>query len=216
LNIVLPPTITAVVLALYLFVFFSINAKNVISSIRLRKGTRSYAEVESLQGVAMALTGLGTLAFFMETVVFIYIGLTGGGSNLYSPPLQLRLPHGSLLQVLGLVIVVVGVGVFLWSVTSRGHYSVSWSMPDDHRLVTWGPYRYVRHPSYLGYCLMFLGHVLVHLNVIAFIPLIAIPGYVTLSVKEEELLVERFGEEYLGYMETTGGFLPRFGMRKKN
>ncbi|UCD44028.1 MAG: isoprenylcysteine carboxylmethyltransferase family protein [Candidatus Bathyarchaeota archaeon] len=212
----LPATTTAVVLTLYLFVFFSINAQNIIRGIRLRKGNRSYAEVESPQGAAMALTGLGTLAFYMETIGFIYLCLAGGSYYIHSSLLQLHLPHESLLQVLGLTIVGVGVGVFLWSVTSRGRYSVSWSMPEDHRLVTWGPYRHVRHPSYLGYCLMFLGHALVHLNVIALLPLIAIPGYVTLSAKEEELLIERFGEEYLGYMETTGGFLPRFGIRKKN
>ena len=103
---------------------------------------------------------------------------------------------------------------FACSVVARGRYAVSWGMTETHRLFTWGPYRHVRHPSYLGYFLMFFGLFLVWLNAIALIPLVAIPFYVRVSEKEEVLLVHRFGEEYLRYREATGLFLPRLRRNK--
>lgn len=35
---------------------------------------------------------------------------------------------------------------------------------DDHRLITAGPYRYIRHPSYTGMALLFIGTHLIHLG----------------------------------------------------
>jgi len=56
---------------------------------------------------------------------------------------------------------------------------------------------------------MFVGLFLAWLNVVALVPLAAIPGYTMLTEAEEELLTRRFGEEYTRYREKTGRFLPR-------
>ena len=82
-------------------------------------------------------------------------------------------------------------------------------MQEDHKLVTSGPYRYVRHPSYLAYFIMFFGLFLLLLSLIALVPLIAIPGYARLTTHEEELLVKRFGDAYVKYHKRTGRFLPK-------
>ncbi|MGC8999054.1 MAG: methyltransferase family protein [Candidatus Bathyarchaeia archaeon] len=82
-------------------------------------------------------------------------------------------------------------------------------MPENHKLVTWGPCRYVRHPSYLAYLILFIGLSLTLLNIVALIPLIAIPGYIQIASIEEELLIKRFGKEYQQYQQTTGKFLPK-------
>jgi protein-S-isoprenylcysteine O-methyltransferase Ste14 len=60
---------------------------------------------------------------------------------------------------------------------------------------------------------MFFGFFLIWLNLVAMLPLVAIPGYVQLTAKEEELLTRRFGEEYLRYQKTTGRFFPK---RRRN
>lgn len=154
-----------------------------------------------------------TVLFFVEAISFTCLALTGSNQVLHAPPLQLRFGYESWVQLLGIIFLGVGVFVFLWSVVARGRYSVSWEMPEDHRLVTWGPYRFVRHPSYLGYFLMFIGLFFTWLNLVAVIPLVAIPGYVVVVGQEEELLLSRFGEEYQRYRETTGRFIPRLRKR---
>ncbi len=193
---------------LYLLAFFSINTHNVISGLRARKGMRTYTELERPKGLFMNLAALGTLVFFVEALLFVCLGLTGLGSYIRIRPFQLSFAHDLYVRAVGVVVMGAGFTVFVWSVVARGRYSVSWEMPEVHRLVTWGPYRFVRHPSYLGYFLMFVGLFLTWLNLVSLVPLMAIPGYVKVTVTEEEMLIQRFGDEYRKYRETTGRFLP--------
>jgi protein-S-isoprenylcysteine O-methyltransferase Ste14 len=80
----------------------------------------------------------------------------------------------------------------------------------DHELVTRGPYRWVRHPLYTAGTTFF-----VSLSVLAanwFMALASFAVFLMLLVrlpKEEERLIERFGDEYREYMQRTGRFLPR-------
>jgi len=102
------------------------------------------------------------------------------------------------------------VSVFLGNETVFEHLTFqSYLSHDVGKLVTWGPFRYVRHPPYLGYFLMFFGFPLLVVCFIALIPLIAIPGYVQLTYHEERLLVKEFGNQYVKYQRKTGRFFPR-------
>lgn len=149
------------------------------------------------------------MVFWADSLLFPFIVFTGFLSFLNAFPLRIVFPHDSIVQIGGLLLLATGYCLFGWSVIVRGRYAVSWDMPKDHRLVTWGPYRYVRHPSYLGYFLMFLGLVLAWLNLLAVPSLIAMPGYHYLIDNEEKILTERFGDEYRRYQETTGRLFPR-------
>ncbi|MGW8251833.1 MAG: methyltransferase family protein, partial [Anaerolineales bacterium] len=78
--------------------------------------------------------------------------------------------------------------------------------------VTYGPYRWVRHPLYTVGFMMFIGLSLLAAN--WFIALMLVLGFVPLAMRtpiEEAHLVERFGDEYRRYMRRTGRYLPRFG-----
>jgi protein-S-isoprenylcysteine O-methyltransferase Ste14 len=121
-----------------------------------------------------------------------------------------------LLMPVGLLVMVVGYVIFIWSVLVRGRYAVSWQMPANHKLVERGPYRYVRHPSYLGYFLMFVGLLLLWQDALALIPLVGIPGYVLITRREEEMLVARFGERYVQYQKNVGRFFPKMSLRKSS
>jgi protein-S-isoprenylcysteine O-methyltransferase Ste14 len=56
---------------------------------------------------------------------------------------------------------------------------------------------------------MFIGFLLTAQSIVALAPLAAIPGYVSVVEEEEEMLLMRFGDDYVKYTERTGRFIPR-------
>ena len=86
------------------------------------------------------------------------------------------------------------------------------STKKDHKLVTSGPYRWVRHPLYSAGTSFFASLSLLAAN--WFMGLASIAVLLMLLVrlpKEEAKLIERFGDEYREYMKRTGRLLPRLG-----
>ncbi len=80
----------------------------------------------------------------------------------------------------------------------------------EHFLVTTGPYRWVRHPFYVAFALAMLANSLVTANWFVFATgAVVLLLLVIRTSKEEEKLIERFGDEYRQYMATTGRFWPR-------
>ena len=81
----------------------------------------------------------------------------------------------------------------------------------EHSLVTTGPYRWVRHPFYVSFALAILANSLVTANWFIFATgAAAFLLIVIRTKKEEENLIERFGDEYRRYIKATGRFWPRF------
>lgn len=81
----------------------------------------------------------------------------------------------------------------------------------EHSLITSGPYRYVRHPFYLTFAIGSLGVSLAMANwFILLASLLPMSFLVARTRIEEEKLVQRFGDEYRGYMLRVGRFVPRF------
>ena len=103
--------------------------------------------------------------------------------------------------------------LLVWMFNSLGkNITDSVSTRQEHRLVTEGPYRWIRHPLYTFGALLFLSVSLIIDS--WFIPLIGITTYAFLVHRtgiEEKMLHERFGEQYQQYTERTGRFFPRFG-----
>lgn len=201
--------LTASFLVVCLATFFAVNLYNVAKSHLGRKDVKVYAEIRRPKSFTLPFAAFGTLLFFSESILFSFLAFAGFTSALHVFPLQLQFQFDSYVQIAGIISTGAGYFLFIWSVVARGKYAVSWEMSENQKLVTWGPYRYVRHPSYLGYFLMFCGLFLIWLNLVAILPLIAIPGYVRITVAEEELLTRRFGEEYVRYQKTTGRFFPK-------
>ena len=189
--------------------FFSTNAYNILVTGRQKSQSAAYAEVDRPANILVALAALATFVYFIESGVFLIFFYSSGEAVLSRLPGSLSMPEPFLLQVIGAIPTVVGFALFIWSVSTRGRYSASWAMRSDPRLVTIGPYRYVRHPWYLGYVLMFLGLPLLLQNLVALAPLTGVPGYCVITFAEEELVLKRFGQEHGDYQKRTGRFLPR-------
>ena len=82
----------------------------------------------------------------------------------------------------------------------------------DHKLVTSGPYRWVRHPLYTVGSSMFVAFGMMADN--WFIAGLGVLTFIMMAIRtpqEEANLIEKFGDEYLDYMKRTGRFLPRLG-----
>ena len=85
-------------------------------------------------------------------------------------------------------------------------------MADDQtfRLITSGPYRYVRHPFCVATALAFAANALTTANwFIAVTGFAAMAPLVVRTATEEEKLVERFGDDYRRYRARTGRVFPR-------
>lgn len=62
------------------------------------------------------------------------------------------------IHIMGLAFVLLGSILFTWSMVSNKFFSTMVRIQDerDHKVATEGPYKYVRHPGYVGYILMTL------------------------------------------------------------
>jgi protein-S-isoprenylcysteine O-methyltransferase Ste14 len=115
--------------------------------------------------------------------------------------------------VAGVVAMACGLWLFWRSHADLGDsWSVTLELNPDHRLVTRGVYRRVRHPMYLSFFVLGIGQALLVANWIAgFAGLASIALLVALRLpKEEAMMIEQFGDEYRAYMRRTGGILPRW------
>ena len=104
-----------------------------------------------------------------------------------------------------------GLGLFWYSHRTIGSYwSIRIEIKKEHRLVTCGSYRYVRHPLYTALFLGYLGTLLALQSWIltVWFP-VFIASYLLFAKGEESVMENGFGEAYRAYRRQTGMFLPR-------
>ena len=80
-----------------------------------------------------------------------------------------------------------------------------------HSLVTHGVYQYIRHPIYAADWLWGIAQALLLQNWIGGLAALAsmLPVYLFRVPREEQMMLEHFGEEYRLYMSRTGRVIPR-------
>jgi protein-S-isoprenylcysteine O-methyltransferase Ste14 len=113
---------------------------------------------------------------------------------------RLPWPGGLVWPVVaGIVLMAAGIGLRVWSIATLGRFFQYWiKVQPGHRVVTGGPYRYVRHPSYTGIALVLIGIALACDDVWSLVA-VAVLGGVGLAVRiraEERQLTQALGAEY--------------------
>jgi protein-S-isoprenylcysteine O-methyltransferase Ste14 len=90
-------------------------------------------------------------------------------------------------------------------------WSPTLEIREGHRLVTNGVYTHIRHPMYASQWLFAAAQALLLQNWIAGLSGIVcfLPLYIFRVPKEEQMLIDAFGEEYRADMRRTGRVLPR-------
>jgi protein-S-isoprenylcysteine O-methyltransferase Ste14 len=105
--------------------------------------------------------------------------------------------HPSAIQVVALVLMALGQGLFSWAMASNEFFSTTVCIQKDrgHAVATGGPYRYVRHPGYVGYIVFTLATPLILGSLWALIPagLVALAMIVRTALEDETLLKELDG-----------------------
>jgi len=113
----------------------------------------------------------------------------------------------------GLVLMIAGFAWLAWMFRALGlNVTDTVAARPNGTLVTSGPYRYVRHPMYVGLIPILGGLALLTTNwAVAMFGAIAFVTLVARTRIEERHLLARYGDAYRDYMRRTGGFVPRFG-----
>jgi protein-S-isoprenylcysteine O-methyltransferase Ste14 len=116
------------------------------------------------------------------------------------------------LRIFGIVTGIASDLLVVWILVSLGkNISAALKIRENQRLVTEGPYRYVRHPLYSAGIPLFFSIALISAN--WFLGLIGIGFQLFVMLvrtpMEEKMLLEHFGEEYRSYMKKTGAYFPR-------
>jgi len=149
--------------------------------------------------VVRSISSLALIAFF----VFYAINPPWFG--------VLSVPFPNWLRWTGVVLGAISFVFYGWSQATLGkEWSFHLQTRQEHHLVVTGPYARIRHPIYLALIVFLTGIALVTANWF-FIVLLAISIVVLVRriPKEEEMMIQEFGEEYRAYMRRTGRLFPR-------
>ena len=96
-------------------------------------------------------------------------------------------------------------GLLLWGTSYWYIQPTTYLYPRANKLVTSGPYRYLRHPIYVGAMLVFFSLAYLSHSAWAFwyTAIIILPLNVGRAIWEEKILLEIFGKQYLQYQKKT-------------
>lgn len=135
----------------------------------------------------------------------------GAGTALLYEFLQAATPVSASLLFPGLILFLAGIGLRIWSRRSLGRfYTFDISVTPEHRVTTAGPYRFVRHPLYLGTFLTAAGLPLITQGWMS-VWLFAVPTtaiYGLRLVREDAYLMTAMGSAYRDYAHRTARLIP--------
>jgi protein-S-isoprenylcysteine O-methyltransferase Ste14 len=170
--------------------------------LAFERGTKSPPVVRSVQTRRERLSYRLVVAGFL--FAFVY-GLTPLIDFAHLPiPAVVRWTLGTLLSALA-------VGLYVWTHRTLGrNWSGILEVREGHRLVTDGPYRWVRHPMYSVFFIFCFAQLVISANaLVGLIGLSALSYFYLRRVKDEEaMMLEQFGDAYRQYMGRTGRLVP--------
>jgi protein-S-isoprenylcysteine O-methyltransferase Ste14 len=156
--------------------------------------------------------GEGPLVIARQRIVVVLLQILTLGILVVSPWTDSReiKPLPDTLRYLGICLYPAGAFLMNWSIVWLGRdFSVQVTLQPDHRLVTSGPYRIVRHPRYAGIALCFLGIALVFASSAGLLLDILLLATLIWRVRDEErLMAKAFPTEWPEYARKTARLIP--------
>jgi protein-S-isoprenylcysteine O-methyltransferase Ste14 len=188
--------------------FLGLLAEMLIRFPHERQRRQTLMVVNRVSGLERLLLGLVAVGVFLLPAVYVSTSWLSWADYRLSPRATRR--AGGV----GTALLAVAVWLFWRSHTDLGrNWSPSLQIREGHTLVTDGVYRSLRHPMYASIWLWGIAQALVLQNWIAgWASLVLfLPMYVLRVPREEQLMLEQFGEAYRMYMNQTGRVIPRLG-----
>lgn len=105
----------------------------------------------------------------------------------------------------------IGLIIRMWAVVTLGTlFRTVIHIESDHRIIQTGPYRMIRHPSYLGSLICIAGICLIFesLAVLIIMTGVSLLGFMNRITIEEAELSKHLGTEYIQYQEKTWRLIP--------
>ena len=113
--------------------------------------------------------------------------------------------------LIGIILIVIGIIIRAWSVNLLGiYFTPTVQIQQKHKLITSGPYKWIRHPSYTGAFLAITSGALVLNTTIGYAIAVAAMGFcysIRISIEEKEL-EKYFGNQYIEYKMRTKKMIP--------
>jgi len=120
-------------------------------------------------------------------------------------------PMPDLAYYVGIPLIFLGIIIRQYAIAVLGRFfSPVVRVAEGHKVVDKGPYRYVRHPSYTGVLITFIGLGLAVQSwaaVVLIVAMFAVAFGYRMSV-EEKILSSELGQDYVSYMQRTKRLIP--------
>jgi len=166
------------------------------------------------------MTGLAGKVMQPLGYLLIVIAYFGTWFILWRPlPLALSALARIVALALGALFYFPGLALYLWAWVTLGEmYNVSTSfgaqLYTEHRLITKGPYSFVRHPMYLGVLAAALGGLLIYRTWTALFVIATFLSLFRRAQREEQVLAAEFGEQWEEYCQRVPAWIPCIPRRR--
>jgi len=146
-------------------------------------------------------------------LLFLFIGYIGW----VSPTIIYKNNIEKVIEFLVIIISVVSIGLIFLTLGTHKIPIALWHQENDapQSIVTYGAYKYIRHPFYASFLLAFLGISIAFPHWVTIFCVVY--GFITLNLtakrEENRLSMSAFGVDYKAYMKKTGRFIPRPGVK---
>jgi protein-S-isoprenylcysteine O-methyltransferase Ste14 len=161
---------------------------------------------ERVQGRGRAARDRGTRVLIAMTLGASIVAALGARSLV--PELQMPAP----LRMAGIVVMWLGLALRVWAIAALGgSFRTTVEVEPSQPVVSAGPYRWIRHPSYAGLLLIVAGFgaALGNWLSLAACVVLPLPGIVWRIHVEEAELTRVLGQAYRAYQSDRARLIPR-------
>jgi protein-S-isoprenylcysteine O-methyltransferase Ste14 len=184
------PKIIIIIAVSYVYGFFELF-------MNFRQRSKNKVTTSRDKGSLWLLFGLITVGYALS----FSIGATKIG----------RVYDWNTFFAIGMALFVIGLVIRIHSILTLSQYfTYSVAKVENHKIITTGLYKFIRHPGYLGQLIIFIGistSISNWLSILAMMIPVTL-GYLYRIKVEEQFMTDQLGEDYKNYQARTKRIIP--------